>query len=123
MSSGINPIAMGILTGSVTGAAMGFMTTGTPMGAVVGAGIGATMGGIQGSETQKKDLAIRKAGNDQYAAGVANQNALMNQEYQKKLQARGIGDMSGGSAPAGGIASQSGAALTTPTGSTTNILG
>lgn len=122
MAGGINPIAMGILTGSVSGAAMGFMAGGVP-GAIIGAGVGATMGGIQGSETQKKDLAIRKAGNDQYAAGVANQNALMNQEYQKKLQARGIGDMSGGSAPAGGIASQSGAALTTPTGSTTNILG
>ena len=120
----LNPVATGILMGSISGAAMGFMVGG-PAGAVIGGTAGAITGGAGASEAQKKELAQKAAGKQAAALGVANQNALMESEYKKKMQTRGLGDMASGAGatPSGIGASQTGAVLTTTAGTQNNILG
>jgi uncharacterized protein YcfJ len=119
--AGINPIAVGILTGGISGAAMGFVVGG-PVGAAVGGIGGATVGGISGSEAQRQEIAQKKAIKDETSNRINNQNRLAEEAYKKRKQAQGLGDMNS-TAPTGGIASQTGAILTSPTGENTNILG
>lgn len=108
----MNKVAAGILTGAATGG-LGGAALG-PWGIVAGAVIGATTGGIAGAESQAADIAGVKA----HDAEVANTNALMEDEYSKKKQAKGI--IAGGNS--GGAGQSSGAVLDT-TGSGVDLLG
>jgi len=122
--AGMNPVASGILTGGASGAATGAMIgsaaggVGALPGAAIGFVAGAIMGGAAGSEKQKADMAAKKAAENQYETGIANQNALTEDNYNKKRNAKGLEAAVNGEA-----ASQTGAVLTSPTGNTTNILG
>lgn len=103
---GLNPVATGILLGTVGG----------PAGIALGAGIGAMYDNAQG---QKRD-AMKKM-NELKQEGVNNQNALVTEAFNKRKNAFGIGE--GESSPMGNAASQSGAALTSPTSTQNSILG
>jgi hypothetical protein len=110
---GLNPTAIGILTGGILapGAA-------GPMGALIGGGIGALYDRAQGAVRDGMS-AMRKA----ERAGIANQNAIVEQGYQKLNAARGIGDFGGNPNPKkGDIASSLGVALNAD-GGNVNLLG
>lgn len=99
---GLNPTALGILTGGILG--------GGANGALL-AGIGGAIGGLydraQGAVRDGMS-AMRKA----ERAGIANQNAIVEQGYQKRLGALGIGEKSSNPNPVkGNISSQQGIAL------------
>lgn len=116
--SGLSPVAAGILMGSISGAAMGFMTTGTPMGAAAGAVIGGVSGGLQADKAEDDRIEGIKNQKRAAAAGVKNQNALVENEYRKSKNAAGL-DTSG---TGNGIPPQSGAVLESVTGGNTNTL-
>ena len=103
-----SPIATGILTGAATG----FMMGAGPAGMVAGA----VIGGIQAKSAEDAQYAARS---EAKRLGINNQNAMVEQGYRKKNQARGIGDMT---SPTGNQASQTGTVLTSVTGDSQNSL-
>lgn len=107
--------AVGVLTGAITGAGMGFMYGNAP-GAVVGAVAGATTGYLGAEESRKKEWAMKQAQRDQAAAGIANENALVKEAYNKRKNAMGLGDVPGNAA------GNTGGILTSVTGTDQNNL-
>lgn len=119
---GFNPVASGILIGSITGAATGFLMGG-PAGAAVGGIAGGISGGASAEEGEKKRRAGEQAQKQAMINGVKNQNALVEDQYNKKKQASGLMGAPGSSASGLG-ASQTGAVLTSVTGNEqVNLLG
>lgn len=121
--SGLSPVAAGILTGAVTGAATGFFVSGgNPLGAAAGAVVGGTMGGLQADKAEDDRVEMGKEQKRTVKRGVANQNALIKNEYDKKA-ARGLAQAVNSPEASGLGASQTGAVLESSTGNKTNLLG
>lgn len=122
--SGLNPVATGILTGAISGGAMGFIVGG-PTGAAVGATAGGIMGAASAEEAQKNKRAALKVQKSAVEAGIANQNALVSDQYNKKKAARAIGDTAANPSASGMGDTSSGAMLNTMTGNDqlVNVLG
>lgn len=80
---GLNPVATGILIGGIGG----------PMGMAIGGGIGAMYDNAQG---MKRDA--EKAQRKLETKAVENQNALVNETFQKRKAAFGIGEALAGNA-------------------------
>lgn len=106
----LNPVAIGILTGGLLGGAgLG------PLGSVIGGGIGAMYDSNQG-KMRDAQRNMRKLQGE----GIANQNAVVEENYNKRKSAFGIGEKS--TSPMGNAASQTGAILNSPS-SGNSILG
>lgn len=87
---GLNPVATGILLGAVGG----------PMGMALGGGIGAMYDHAQG---QKRDA--QKEMHRLTEEGVKNQNAIVEQTFQKRRAAYGLGESAPAEAQPAGLAS------------------
>lgn len=76
---------------------------------------------MQQQMAKQQAEAMRKAQRKQEEQSARNQNKLVEQNFQKRKQALGIGQ--GGGEFAGGVASQEGGVLTSVTGESQNVLG
>lgn len=108
---GLNPTALGILTGGILAPQVG----------------GALLGGLAGGLYDRAQGAVRDGMSAMRGAerkGIANQNAIVEQGYQKRLGALGIGESSGNPNPVkGNVASQQGIKLDAQNGEAVNLLG
>lgn len=68
---------------------------------------------ISAYQTNQQTKAANSAAQDQEKEMVANQNKMVEDSFKKQRQARGLGQQS--MSPAGNMASQSGAVLTSAT--------
>lgn len=90
------------------------------MSAMAAAMVFSTMASIYASKEQssQQQQAMQDAEVSERRNMTENQNAMVEEGFRKKRQARGLGD--GG--PSGNLASQSGAALTSVTGQAASII-
>lgn len=102
--------ALTILGGTVSGAAMGFLVGG-PVGAGIGAAAGGALAAGSAEEARKKERAGQQAIKQATADGIKNQNALVEQGYQKRKTALGIGSGGNPNPTQGAAVSQQGIAL------------
>ena len=107
---GLNPVATGLLLGRIAG----------PGGMLIGAGIGALYDNAQGA---KRDAI--SAANTLRKDGVRNANALVEDAYSKKRNAKGLGEAISTPSAMGATgmgASQTGAILTSTTGNQNSLI-
>ena len=90
-----------------------------PVTAAILLGTITSMAGMRQSQQQAK--AARRAAFNQKKAGIENQNRIVEEGFQKRQQAIGLGGKN--RRVLGDLASQSGAALTSVTGESNSILG
>lgn len=114
-TEGWSPTVKGIVVGGITAMASPF--------AVAGAGLGAAVGGTIGAFKDMAEGRVRDAERmfkQQQNEGIMNQNKLVEANYKKSQQARGLGE---GMSPMGNQASQSGSVLTSVVQGNNSLIG